>query len=255
MRRSIFSIFLLATNEYAFAQLRKGHRQLEELPATFLGENLPYPLGACQGECIDDSDCVAGLTCSSRKPGDIVRGCTLSLELLFSSVNFCVLDGAHEAVEEIVPRPPIISPPVNPPVSVPAPVSVPTPVSSPVSVPTPGISSDIDAVYVGNGINSDLPRCHGDCDADANCASGLICLQRSAGDGVPGCRLSLDLAASDFDFCYDPNGSEPVALPVATPTLSPTRGIQAPTLTEAEFIGNGVNNNLGLCQGDCGTSI
>jgi len=47
-----------------------------------------------------------------------------------------------------------------------------------------------------------LQACIGECDADAQCAAGLKCFQRSNGEEIPGCHGPGH--AKDWDYCYDP---------------------------------------------------
>lgn len=47
-----------------------------------------------------------------------------------------------------------------------------------------------------------LSECQGDCDSDLECQDSLVCLQRDAGDPVPGCLGSDD--ASRTDYCIQP---------------------------------------------------
>lgn len=43
----------------------------------------------------------------------------------------------------------------------------------------------------------------GDCDGDADCATGLECYQRSSGEAVPG--VDTTGMPGDLDVCYDPD--------------------------------------------------
>ena len=43
-----------------------------------------------------------------------------------------------------------------------------------------------------------LGECEGDCDTDTDCATGLVCFQRSANEAVPGC---LGSGENNMDFC------------------------------------------------------
>lgn len=55
----------------------------------------------------------------------------------------------------------------------------------------------------GNDSNAwGLKACKGECDADWQCASGLLCFQRDDGETIPGCKGSG--AGKDWDYCYDP---------------------------------------------------
>merc|ERR1719472_542462 len=49
-----------------------------------------------------------------------------------------------------------------------------------------------------------LQRCVGECDADAQCAYGLKCFQRSKGEKIPGCKDGKKKMPGHYDYCYDP---------------------------------------------------
>lgn len=61
-----------------------------------------------------------------------------------------------------------------------------------------------------SGANNDsalnLAACIGECDADAQCAAGLKCFERSSNEAVPGCAGNG--GAADWDYCYDPGYTE-----------------------------------------------
>jgi len=64
-----------------------------------------------------------------------------------------------------------------------------------------------------------LGRCEGDCDENADCATGLICFERSNFEAVPGCIGGED-DASRTDYCIpDPSLTNP---PTQLPTQPPT---------------------------------
>ena len=48
-----------------------------------------------------------------------------------------------------------------------------------------------------------LKSCTGECDSDAQCASGLKCLQREKGESIPGCTGNG--GGPTWDYCYDPS--------------------------------------------------
>jgi len=50
-----------------------------------------------------------------------------------------------------------------------------------------------------------LGKCQGVCDNDLDCASGLLCMQRSGSEEVPGC---IGTPPNRVDYCYDPNAGE-----------------------------------------------
>ena len=68
---------------------------------------------------------------------------------------------------------------------------------------------------VGNNGGSGFPlgECEGDCDNNRECQAGLICVQRSAGDPVPGCVGSLTL---EIDYCVKEEEEE------TSSTIAPT---------------------------------
>jgi len=66
--------------------------------------------------------------------------------------------------------------------------------------PTPGYTKvELSGGNDGNARN--LKACIGECDSDGQCAAGLKCFQRSAGETIPGCKGSG--AGKDWDYCYD----------------------------------------------------
>ena len=50
-----------------------------------------------------------------------------------------------------------------------------------------------------------LQACTGECDADDQCAKGLVCFQRENGETIPGCTGSG--SGDTWDYCYDPGCS------------------------------------------------
>ena len=57
----------------------------------------------------------------------------------------------------------------------------------------------------GQNVDSakNLNSCTGECDSDAQCASGLKCFQREKGESIPGCTGNG--GGPTWDYCYDPN--------------------------------------------------
>ena len=114
-------------------------------------------------------------------------------------------------------RAPTMSPVMVTSAPVPAPVATTaapvTTTSAPVAAPTS--SSLLPLAFVGNnGSPSNtfpLARCQGDCDSDADCASGLTCFQRTYAPGVPGCSGTAGFG-SGIDYCINPAD---VALPAS----------------------------------------
>ncbi|MDA7838788.1 BspA family leucine-rich repeat surface protein [bacterium] len=60
--------------------------------------------------------------------------------------------------------------------------------------------------YFGAGYS----LCEGDCNSDAECASGLFCHFRSNGEDTPGCTGSGFVTSETDDICYDPEIYNPV---------------------------------------------
>jgi hypothetical protein len=54
-----------------------------------------------------------------------------------------------------------------------------------------------------------LNACWGECDADAQCATGLKCFQRGGSQHIPGCNGAGKIG---WDYCYDPNTGGVIAL-------------------------------------------
>ena len=96
-----------------------------------------------------------------------------------------------------------------------------------------------------NTVEGSLQACIGECDKDEDCATGLLCFQRSNGEDIPGCTgdgggdnwcvlssLSLrSLYNSNFpvafqltrfllfrDYCYDPDYESPTPSLTHSPT-------------------------------------
>ena len=57
-----------------------------------------------------------------------------------------------------------------------------------------------------------------DCDSDAECEPGLVCMQRSGDEAVPGC---IGTRTFGEDYCYNPNWDAPSPAPGPPPTYAP----------------------------------
>jgi hypothetical protein len=65
-----------------------------------------------------------------------------------------------------------------------------------------------------------------DSDSDADCATGLVCYQRSPGDPVPGCNLGSPVA--DMDYCVTSTDVATASfLPSSSPSQPPMLGDNA----------------------------
>jgi hypothetical protein len=96
-----------------------------------------------------------------------------------------------------------------------------------------------------------------DCDSDSECQPGLVCMQRSGDEAVPGC---IGTRTFGEDYCYNPNwdspsppGPPPAPTSLPTPNLSnaPTPPPTPTTYPELTFVGNPAPSTLGVCEGDC----
>lgn len=97
------------------------------------------------------------------------------------------------------------APPTMPPVGAPTMPPVASPTPAPQASTSPGVLNK-----VGNNGNPSsmfpLARCHGDCDDDSECQTGLVCFQRGDSnpvDTVPGC--TGDAGAYGTDYCISLN--------------------------------------------------
>jgi hypothetical protein len=76
----------------------------------------------------------------------------------------------------------------------------------------------------GSNHSGNLELCEGHCETDADCRGNLVCFQRDAGDGVPGCSLSEKQRNSRTDYCVarlTDDGSDLPSL-APTPTMAPS---------------------------------
>jgi len=78
-----------------------------------------------------------------------------------------------------------------------------------------------------------LGECQGDCDNDDECQDGLICMQRSGDEPVPGCSGGT----TGWDYCYNPIIPPDNTLPVLTDAGNDRKPPEA--------------FPLGNCEGDC----
>ena len=156
--------------------------------ARFIGNPPPGPLGICEGDCDNDSDCVDGLICHQRTPGDNAPGCS------FGDGSLGTMDMEDDSDLCIVPPPPTF-----------APTRIPT--APPTPYPTMPPVPDGIATFVGNPAPSPLNRCEGDCDSSSDCAGSMICYNRNRGDSVPGCAFNTIVGGMDIeedtDLCID----------------------------------------------------
>jgi hypothetical protein len=187
-----------------------------------LGWSPPTPLGECEGDCDDDSECAPGLICFERDEKFIaVPGCDGG-EDDGSLTDYCIYmpSPTTEPADNPVPDP--TTPPTESPTE-----SIPT--EAPTVSPT---DNQVEIATIQNHgwtrtPNVMLTLCQGDCDNDEECAVGLICFQREGINiAVPGC-LGGDTDLSLMDYCItDPNfgGAQPSDAPIPEPVTAATPG-------------------------------
>ena len=84
-----------------------------------------------------------------------------------------------------------------------------------------------------NPTNGNLGICQGDCDSDSDCATGLICHQRTGNTPVPGCIAGSTRAQTDWDYCIDPAAL--TATNVSTPPTVYFEFVRSPCVSLAFF--------------------
>lgn len=150
-----------------------------------------YPLGRCQGDCDDDTQCMYGLRCYQRDANTTVPGCSGGEEDATPS-DYCIRleDYPAEGAVSVSTMNPSKSPSSFPSAT---PSDVPSfvPSSLPSSLPTRR-RGELAVVYP-------MQLCEGDCDSNEDCDKGLICWQRESGeDPVPYCEGIAGTSRTDF---------------------------------------------------------
>ena len=192
-----------------------------------------FPLGKCQGDCDDDSDCQGHLKCFQRDGGEAIPGCPGGLHDK-SRTDYCY-DPGFDGHEMNV----LVGNNGSPSSAFPLGKcqadcdndaecrgslkcfqrsdTEPVPGCDVEGVyPTEDFCYDPDSggdevnVLVGNnGIPESafpLRKCQADCDRDSECGPTLKCFQRSDTEPVPGCDVEGLFPTEDF--CYDPNQAD-----------------------------------------------
>jgi len=124
-------------------------------------------LKACTGECDADSQCAFGLKCFQRSHGEKIPGCT----------------GKGGGIDWDYCYNPKLGHKTN-------------------NNNNNGGSHGNVLGGKNDGRATNLQACWGECDADAQCAKGLKCFQRSKGEPIPGCTGKG--GGKDWDYCYHP---------------------------------------------------
>lgn len=129
-------------------------------------------MGACEGDCDGDDDCLDDLVCFQRKGLEQVPSCT--------GTGVVGTDYCHVPPTNTITGPPTDAPDTTTP-------------------PPPFLILQ----DVGNNGNPHgafpLGECQGDCDQDGDCEGTLKCFQRQGHQPVPGCA---GLGSPGTDYCY-----------------------------------------------------
>jgi len=145
-------------------------------------------LNLCQGDCDTDAHCAGSLKCFQRNAKEPIPGCTAGGAGDISGHDYC------------------------------------------------GNTASTTLLNLGGSAHTagKLNRCQGDCDTDAQCASGNYCFQRNGKEAVPGCKAGGSGDTSGYDYCTG-------TLPAGSTTMKNFGG-------SAHIFGK-----INQCQGDCDT--
>ena len=155
---------------------------------SFVSWDPTEPLGACQGDCDRDEDCLGDMVCLSRSstPDRSIPGCQESTAYIPSIAHFCA--SSLNKMEEQQ----------NPPTASPIADTLMT-----TAVPAAQFAlPDVVLEFVTWDSTEPLDHCQGDCDNNADCAGELICWKNV---NPPGCaRSSGSYVPSIAHFCVYP---------------------------------------------------
>eukprot|EP00984_Skeletonema_dohrnii_P018883 scaffold8933_cov78-Skeletonema_dohrnii-CCMP3373.AAC.1 len=189
-----------------------------------------FPLGLCEGDCDSDADCQLGLVCQQRTGTEAIPECIGNPEpgedyCRYPELTFVgnpppatlgVCEGDCDTDSDCGPNLECFQRPATEAVTG--------------CLGTGGSGTDYCALRLStntlflkgnNGspsANFPLGLCEGDCDSDAECGPGLVCMQRSGNEPVPNC---IGTPTFEEDYCYDPNGGAPSPAPGPPPTYAP----------------------------------
>ena len=204
-----------------------------------------FPLGACEGECDDDTQCQLGLKCFQRSGSESIPGCSGDgqsgkdycykpeleiVEIVNNNVDSLILGVCQGECDNDSDCQPGLRC-----------------LDRSGTDPVPGCSGDpergkdycyqpsLEIVGDNGEPSKDYPLsvCQGDCDDDSECDTGLTCRFREGGEEVPGCLGNDD---SGKDYCYLPSTDTPTTCdktpkPTTPPTPRPTRRPTTPRPT------------------------
>eukprot|EP00980_Cylindrotheca_fusiformis_P006472 scaffold1377_cov126-Cylindrotheca_fusiformis.AAC.17 len=194
-------------------------------------ENLGWepnpPIGECQGDCDQDSDCEVHMYCFQRNAQfEAVPGC-LGGEEDSTLTDYCTY-------KEQAPTPPPVRVPTPEitlsPTVAPVPTLQPT-TANPTQAPSMGPYKEVEIKFMGWTPAQILNQCEGDCDKDLDCSPGLLCFDRNGQyEPVPSC-IGAELDDSLSDYCFDPRAYDTAAPTDGNPppTAAPSNGTPSPT--------------------------
>jgi hypothetical protein len=161
-----------------------------------------------------------------------------------SKTDFCVLDPEAQVTGSFTP---VAAPAITlatqtvaPTIGIPAELPTFEPTTEVTLAPTEdasnasGVLPELDIVG-RNGVPAEsypFGLCQGDCDADEDCQTGLICFLRESNDPVPGC---IGEDSSRSDYCIPDPNLTPVFGPTTSPVTSTPSGVptsSVPTITQ-----------------------
>lgn len=194
-----------------------------------------FPLGACEGECDDDSQCQLGLKCFQRRGSESIPGCSGDgqsgkdycykpeleiVEIVNINVDSLILGVCQGDCDDDSNCQPglrcLDRSGTDPVPGVPGCSGDPERGSDYCYQPSLELVED-NGEPMGNRT---LSVCQGDCDDDSECDAGLRCIFRERGEEVPGC---LGNDKSGKDYCYLPSTDTPTTCDkTPKPTTPPT---------------------------------
>lgn len=173
------------------------------------------------GDCDRDADCDMGLVCMERYDDESIPGCS---GIGVKGKDYCILPEleptpdptSRPTVGVVTPAPspmptirrtpaPTMAPPTTPPTPPPiriTPRPTMTPPTTPPPVQQPTEKQDPQLSFIG--VCDETLKCgvcQGECFADEDCQTGLLCFQREGFTAVPACS---GYGAPSMNFCYKP---------------------------------------------------
>ena len=139
----------------------------ENAVVNYVGEcsQSTYLCKLCEGDCDSDADCEGALICAQRGGFEAVDGC-----------------GGEGGSRDVYGKDMCVNPPNNDP---------------------PQTSDSLIIRESPCTDSSPCPECHGSCDVDSNCETGLECFQRGGVESIPNCVTGGPDDISGINYCYE----------------------------------------------------